>query len=324
MSTGNIRKNCIEVFFQAVSKGSVPNLQKLLKKHKPHEDEEAMIVNSFNSGGETPLIVAIKGNHHEMVKFLIEELKADVFKTGRFNWKGMEYLQALPLFVATLSDFTSDQCIINFLVGKSTVDISILNPFVMTAKMLPSQKIDMLELMGAAFIVHLNVADWRRRIELGICCWESALNIRLHSENLSDHPILKTPNSFSPSAQKVLGPTTEFRTLDELQEIANSPERRLRLITQALLVIQRITSRLDPNPHLFFLRGFLFFSRNVFRNANQYSSRVDAVIVILQFFHYRQWKDVIDFDWCHRHVLEAVHSIMYCRWMKREPPPNTL
>ena len=53
MSTGKIRKNCIEVFFQAVSKGSVPNLQNLLKKHKPHEDEEAMIVNSFNSGGET-------------------------------------------------------------------------------------------------------------------------------------------------------------------------------------------------------------------------------------------------------------------------------
>ena len=53
MSTGKISKNCIEAFFQAVSKGSVPNLQKLLKKHKPHEDEEAMIVNSFNSGGET-------------------------------------------------------------------------------------------------------------------------------------------------------------------------------------------------------------------------------------------------------------------------------
>ena len=320
MATGKISNKCIDDFFRAVSKGSVCELQELLKKIKPHE--EAMVVNSFNSGGETPLLVAIKENHHQMVRFLIDELNTDVFKTGRFNWKGMEYLQALPLFAATLSDFTSDQGIIKFLVAKSTVDVTVLKSFVMTAKIPPSQKIDVLELMGAAFIAYLNLANWGGRIELGIRCWESALNIRFNSENPLD-PILKTPNSFSPSVKKVLGASTEFRTLDELQEIANSPEQLFLLRTQALLVIQRILSRLDPDPHPFFLRCFLLFSRNLFRNAHQYSSRVDAVIVILEFFHSRQWKDVIDFDWCHRHVYDAVTSIMYCRWIKIEPPPDT-
>ena len=158
MATGKISSNCTEAFFQAVSKGSVPKLQQLLKKIKPHE--EAMIANSFNLGGETPLLVAIKENHYQMVKFLIEELKADVFKTGRFNWKEMEHLQALPLFAAILSDLTSDHCIINFLVAKSTVNITILKSLVMNAKIPPSQKIDMLELMGAAFIIQVNQEDW--------------------------------------------------------------------------------------------------------------------------------------------------------------------
>ena len=73
----------LETFFKAVSTGSVPELQELLKKMEP--DVKVRIANSFNTEGETALIVAIKGNHQEMVKFLVEEMKADIFKMGRFH-----------------------------------------------------------------------------------------------------------------------------------------------------------------------------------------------------------------------------------------------
>ena len=91
----------LETFFKAVSTGSVPELQELLKKMEP--DVKVRISNSFNTEGETALIVAIKGNHQEMVKFLVEEMKADIFKMGRFKWKGLDYEEAMPLFVAVLS-----------------------------------------------------------------------------------------------------------------------------------------------------------------------------------------------------------------------------
>ena len=145
-----------EAFFQVVSTGSVAELQELLSGVKPKE--KAKIANSYNLEGETPLIVAIRGNQHEMVKFLVEELEAD-FKTGQFNWKGIEYVEALPFFVAVLSDNgTSDQFIINFLVAKSPTDVtaavSVLKKVFKKSNrtsVCRSQRIGMMELMGAAY-----------------------------------------------------------------------------------------------------------------------------------------------------------------------------
>ena len=113
---GETHSGSTETFFQVVSKGSVAELQDLLTGVK--RSKTVKMVNSYNTEGETALIVAIKENHHDMVKFLVEELKADLFQTGKFNWKGIEYVEALPFFVAVLSDNgTSDQFIINFLVA---------------------------------------------------------------------------------------------------------------------------------------------------------------------------------------------------------------
>ena len=307
-TTGKINNNCNEAFFQAVSKGSIPELQDLLKKIKPHE--EAMIANSFNSGGETPLLVAIKENHQQIVKFLIDELKADVFKTGRFNWKDIDYLQALPLFAAILSDFTSDQNIINFLVLKtskhmdSTASNSVLHSFLKSNMFTRLQKIGLLEMMGAVYLLLLN-EERDLRIRLGVRCWVSALHLRHEPANTSDPPILKTPTTLSASAEKIFGTTTEFRTFDELQEIANSPEPIMLLQTQALLVIQRIASRFNPDPHPFYLRRLLHFSMVWHQDADQYSSRVDVVIHILELFQSRQWKDVFDYDWCSTFLLDT-------------------
>ena len=316
-----------EAFFQVVSTGSVAELQELLNGVKPKE--KAKIANSYNLEGETPLLLAIKGNHYEMVKFLVEDLKADIFKTGKFNWKGIEYVEALPFFVAVLSDNgTSDQFIINFLVAKSPTDVtaavSVLKKVFKMSNRTPacrSQLIDMLELMGAAYILHIGELGAIPRGSMGIICWDLALRLRnIQSETSA---LLKPPTTLSAAAQKVFGQTTEYRNLDELQEIFNSPELiDTRLSIQALLVVERIISRLDPDPHPFFLRCLFQYSVLWFRKANHYRFCVNLVNLILELLHSRQWKDVIDYDWCHKFLTTTLVIINYSVWTNIEEPPN--
>ena len=313
--------NAAKAFFQAVSSGSVPYLQEVLISIEP--EEKGKIVNSFNSEGETPLLVAVIRNHHEMVKFLVDNLKADIFKMGRFKWKGIEYEEALPLFVAILLDCTCDQSIINFLVAKDTTYTSTpsgLKPIFLSDTIPCSQKFDMLDLIGCAYMLHPDSETGR--VLFATRCWCIALHLRtMHFEALSDSSFLKPPTSLSASTQQVFGRTTEFRTLDELDHIVSQIDLFL-LETQALLVIERIMSRLDPDPHPFFLRRLLNFSRDWFGNANQYRSSMDVVKLILELFHSRQWIDVIEYHWCHCLVVDAVSNIMYSRWKKKESPPD--
>ena len=113
--------NIAETFFHAVRTGvDSDGLQELLSSYEPHERDK--IVNSLSSEGETAMIFAVKENYREMVELLFNDLNADINKSGRFKWKGIIYEEVLPLFVAILSDNTPDQCIINFLVAKASID----------------------------------------------------------------------------------------------------------------------------------------------------------------------------------------------------------
>ena len=85
----------IESFFQALSSDSYAPLNQLLDAHGPKE--MSSIANSCNSEGETPLIVAIKGNLYSIVECLVETLKASTCQLGRFIWKGLDYPQVPPL-----------------------------------------------------------------------------------------------------------------------------------------------------------------------------------------------------------------------------------
>ena len=67
MATELIKKS--EILFEAVSKGSIEDLQKLLKKTK--RQERAKIADAFNSKGETPLLVAIQCFHSDETDILV-------------------------------------------------------------------------------------------------------------------------------------------------------------------------------------------------------------------------------------------------------------
>ena len=317
--------NNAENFFQAISKGLVTNLQELVNRSEPEEIVE--MINLFNSEGETPLIVAIKEDRYDIVKFLVEDVRADTTETGRFKWKGIVYEEALPLFVAILSSRTGTQSIVNFLMSQDTDTyraFSDLKSYFSSITMPCSQQFDILDLIGSAYMLYPNF-DPVDRIRIATICWSWILEFRdLRFVQTSDPSFLKTPNSLSESAQKIFGQTTEFRTEDELNEIYYSQEYHIRFQTQALLVIERITSRLDPDPNPFYLRCLLQYGTDWFTTAPQYNCMVDVVNFILELFQSRQWKDVINFEClcCNEPVYDAVESIKYSCWMKKEPPPD--
>ena len=94
----------VDPLFRVVGLGSVDELKKILAGSQ--RDETAQIANSFNELGETPLIEAIKGNHLEMVRFLVRDLKANCSQLGRFTWKGLDHEEAPPLFAAIVRPYT--------------------------------------------------------------------------------------------------------------------------------------------------------------------------------------------------------------------------
>ena len=86
-----------EKFFLAVSNGSVASLKEIVAENEP--DVVAEIVQSKNSQGETPLLVAIREQHFEMVKYLVDDLKADIGQMG-LVWNGLTNMTVPPLFAA--------------------------------------------------------------------------------------------------------------------------------------------------------------------------------------------------------------------------------
>ena len=92
----------VQAFFQTVGRGSITAMIELLTGSEI--EEITRTANTFNSEVETPLIVAIKGEHYTMVRYLVEVLKANICQLGCFIWKEFDYTQVPPLFAAICCD----------------------------------------------------------------------------------------------------------------------------------------------------------------------------------------------------------------------------
>ena len=159
---------------------------------------------TYNEEGSTAVLLAIQNQSLDLVKYLIEELKAPLNKTGRFVWEGEEYVDVPPLFAAVISDQVS---LIQYLTS--------LNPFesydsyllLFSISKNRSDKIDVLELMGAAYILLE-----RKNGGIGWQLWEEALKLR---EQIPKIPkILHQPSELLLLVLKEQ--TSEFRCLKEL------------------------------------------------------------------------------------------------------------
>ena len=98
-------ESSLQTFFEAVGRGSADEVRSIATV----SGKELMVqlARSSNDFGETPLILAVKGNHKEMVELLVQELDAPIGQTGRFVWKGIDYQAVPPLFSAILAEHRS-------------------------------------------------------------------------------------------------------------------------------------------------------------------------------------------------------------------------
>ena len=200
----------------------------------------AEIVNSFNSKGETPLLLAIKEQHFKMVKFLVENLQAHIGQLGHLEWKGLE---VPPLFATIIYDSSSNQDIIKYLMRKDAANESSVVLNSIKSSSIPLQeKIEILKFVGAAYI--LVVED----VICGKKCWLDAMTLRIQSNTL----IPDVPRQLSEMGRRVFENAKEFTTTEEL-EVVCIDNHSYHVRSQALLIIERIGSRVHLGPHPFFV-----------------------------------------------------------------------
>ena len=135
-----------KVFFDAVRRGSVEEVKEFVSTHG--KQLAVQLVNLSNKTGETPLLLAVTGNHKEMVAFFIFQLIDDpISPNGKFEWRGDNYEGITPLFAALVCSNTTRQHIIKTLI---LLDFYMVNSLrsTMSSTNTRSQKIDVLELLS--------------------------------------------------------------------------------------------------------------------------------------------------------------------------------
>ena len=254
-----------QTFFGAVGRGSVDEVRSMATV----SGKELMVqfARSSNDFGETPLILAVKGNHEEMVKLLVEELDAPLGQTGRFVWKGIDYQAVPPFFAAILAEHADFMPILKFLIEK---DLAANNSpagmdSVMSSSVPLTQKIDILELMAAAYILE-------NRFIFAIKCWVRALVLRQSAEDVGPFP-----QDLDERFQRMMGNVPEITSMEQLIQLVTSVSWN----TQALLVCRRILSRIDPGISCFFLH--LCIQRRTFCfGLGQYRHMFDVSIFVAE------------------------------------------
>ena len=229
-------------FFKAVKNGSVEYLHQLrLKKGAKISTD---LARSYNDFGETPLLVAIRYRHFNVVKCLFEDFKVSVSQTGQFPWKDSTYLEVLPIFAAIVSDQLS---MVEYLYVKEMEDEPPLKSLdsVLLSWMPRLQKINQLELVGAAFILFEDVIA----CQLGWTYLKIAMRLRQFPTD-GGSKIPKIPYQFSAREIKAfeMKGTTEVSILKKLEE---PKPNSLWLTHQALLITRRILSQVDFYPNLY-------------------------------------------------------------------------
>ena len=216
-----------ETFIQIVKEGSVAKLKQFLGTNGLRET--TILANSYGENGDVPLLLAISGNHREMVEFLVNQLNVYTDQLGRFVWKGLEYTEVPPLFAAIIFEGNEQPSEHPSSLNSSFVEIIInkemcscygdrfrlfLYSIELSTSIPRSQKIDVLELMGAAYLLNQfkdkkETADRRR--DYGLLCWKKAMKLRELTTN-EEPAFPKVPYNLSEFAQKAFENTPEFTT----------------------------------------------------------------------------------------------------------------
>ena len=292
----------LQTFTKILKKGPLKKLLVRLGLKDEKELEETLQSLKSLRGMESVMpevLLFIKGNHFPVVRFLIKEFvkDEDIGQTAAFVWKGMEYVDVPPLFAAILSDQTTHLEIINFLIDEDLLNDfpAVIDPILQSITIPRLQKIDMLELMGAAYILR---SYQGKGSQFGLLCWKHAMILRQSTEDKVHIPKIQ---DISERNKKIFENVTEISTLEQvdgfLRDLTTNPRNSqlLHLLeAQAVLVTHRILSRTHPEPNLFFLHYFHYYTKQRFLVKGKASCLFDASMFALEPFESRDWKDVED------------------------------
>ena len=223
-----------------------------------------------------------------MVELLVEGLDTPIGQTGRFIWKGIDYQAVPPLFAAILAEHADSisvsMPILKFLIEKDLLanhDSPVGLDFIMSSSVPLTQKIDTLELMGAAYILE-------NRFTFGMKCWVRALVLRESTEDVEPFP-----QDLDERFRRLMGNVPEITSMEQLQELA-AVLNPLPRNTQAILVSRRILSRIDPGISCFFLH--LCIQRRTFCfGRGQYTHIFDVSIFVAELLDSLQLENLINF-----------------------------
>ena len=274
--------NYHQTIFEAAASGSVEALRAVV--NSCGLEQTAEYAKSQNEERETPLIVAVKGEHYEVVEFLVDELHVSVGQTGRFLWNGVDYLQVPPLFAVIICGKLPYHPIIELLIAKDVANPVVLES-ILSSSIPRSLKIDLLELIGASYAL-------KQKQRIAMDFWVHATTLR--QSTAAEPAIPKLPYNLSGRDQRIFGQPFEFSTVEQLNELPNQPYYSP-IITEALLSLRRITIQIDPEPNLFFLSGLFWFGYDKFFFVPQreHGQMIDVGLLILDHFQDRHWEDII-------------------------------
>ena len=284
MSQKNSRCNLL---FQAAKNGSVNEFREAIIESLQSGSSLYSELIQCDENGDSPLHVAIKCEHHSLVKYMLKWSKnkialvesqycfEDPCKKGgkdyvnirledfANNMFGISYKVPVLYIMEYLinpevDNFSSRWCVISWL--KFVLDC------VKVSSINRPEKIVALELLGATFILK-HTQEYRNCCSndgcfIGIKCWKEALALRYASDD-GEPALPKIPCVLPDICRPILRDNVEFVTSDQLEHLeqqlmhGKSPENgRINcgkhglLVVQALLVIQRICSE-TPNVLLY-------------------------------------------------------------------------
>ena len=265
-------RNISNDFFAAVSIGAEHELREILNV----EGQEITIdaAKSYNEQGETPLLVAIRRNHFDVVKFLVDELKVDIGQNGRFWWKGLDHSEVPPLFAAILS---GQAIIVDYLIfAENLISLpSIAMSSITSSSISRQEKIDALELIGSAYIFCGEVTARK----FGLPCWVQAMILR-QSTTGGEPEMPKNLRHSSELVRKAMGGAVEVNTLEQLMRLFTT-EPHMQLMTQANMVNNRILQKISPGSNFLTCTRLLKYGKDYW-SGNEYGRVVNIAMLILE------------------------------------------
>ncbi|XP_046457835.1 protein fem-1 homolog A-like [Daphnia pulex] len=323
-----VESNVLDLVSQAVSRGSIAELNQLRKNYNWIAIPIHYVTQSLGQETETALQLSVRNGHYDVVEFLVGELKYQIYPEwlksidtavpSNFNWTSLNFNKILPPLVVqspemeVIRDIANQIPIIKvleYLIDPASDEPCQWLEFVLNSIMASSasrtDKIMAFELMGVTFVFKPRNGVWR-----GVQCWEQAMALRYSTVGdqsaIPIIPDLAASSLFVDRKKLIASPMS-------LQKFKGEWRLRYNLLdahTQALAVSQRIVNQCgQTGPHSFHLEHLMRYAYRCYIHENQLNCSMNIALMILrqtEEFHSNSSPN------CIRIFVETLDLLVHC------------